>query len=368
MSRSRLTLHQVIDSAVPGDAITDQALILQRWLRDIGYKSDIYSLHCAESLASQIKLLNNYRPGRNERFLLYHHGVGSDVVNALAESSVPLILFYHNITPPEFYASVDPALAKELIRGRSQLETIRTLAALGLGASEYSVQELKELGFVKTGVLPVALDESYYDVPSSEALLDLYRDKRPLLLFVGRLAPNKRQEDLIKLLYYLRRVDPNAHLILVGRIQHRDYYTWLTHLCSNLGLKDAVTFTDRVSQQDMVTYYRMADLFVSMSEHEGFGKPLIESMYFEVPVMAYAATAIPSTMDDAGVLFHDKNYEALAEVADIILDDNELREKLIAGQNRRVADFLEASIKRKLRRFMKELAYLPESDEIEPSG
>lgn len=368
MSRSRLSLHQVIDSAVPGDAITGQALILQRWLRDLGYKSEIYSLHCAESLASQIKLLNYYKPGRNERFLLYHHGVGSDAVNMLAEIGIPLILFYHNITPPEFYANVDPALANELIHGRSQLETIRRSAVLGLGDSDYSVLELKKLGFVKTGVLPLALDESDYDVPSSEALLDLYRDKRPLLLFVGRLAPNKRQEDLIKLLYYLRRVDPNAHLILVGRIHHRDYYAWLTHLCANLGLKEAVTFTDHVSQQDMVTYYRMADLFVSMSEHEGFGKPLIESMYLEVPVMAYATTAIPSTMGDAGILFHDKNYEALAEVADIILDDKKLREKLIAGQNRRVADFLEASIKRQLRRLMEELDYLPHTGEIEASG
>jgi glycosyltransferase involved in cell wall biosynthesis len=360
MSKSRITLHQVTDSAVPGDAITDQALTLQRWLRELGYKSDIYSLHCAESLATQIKPLNQYKPGRNERFLIYHHGVGSDVVNMLVDIGVPLILFYHNITPPEFYANVDPALANELIHGRSQLQTIRTKAVLGLGASEYSVLELENSGFIKTGILPIAIDESDYNAPSSDVLLDNYRDKRPLLLFVGRLAPNKRQEDLIKLLYYLRRISPGAHLLLVGRIHHKDYHSWLTHLCANLGLKDAVTFTNHVSQEEMVTYYRMADLFVSMSEHEGFGKPLIESMYFEVPVMAYASTAIPSTMGDAGVLFHDKDYEALAEVADLILQDDKLRARLVAGQNRRVADFLETSIKRQLQRIMEDLEYLPE--------
>ena len=359
MARSRLTLHQVTDSAVPGDAITDQALILQKWLRDLGYKSDIYSLHYAESLASRVRLLNYYKPSRDERFLLYHHGLGSDAANMVIEFGVPLILSYHNITPPEFYASLDPALAKELHHGRLQLEAIRASTVLGLGDSDYNVLELKNLGFMKTGVLPLALNESDYDVPSSSALQERFSDKRPLILFVGRLAPNKRQEDLIKLLYCLRQINPDAHLVLVGRIQHRDYHAWLTHLCTDLGLENAVTFTDFVSQQDMVTYYRIADLFVSMSEHEGFGKPLIECMYFEVPLMAYASTAVPSTMGDAGVLFHDKDYEALAEVADLILHDKRLRTQLIAGQNQRVANFLEASIKERLRRIMNDLAYLP---------
>ena len=167
----------------------------------------------------------------------------------------------------------------------------------------------------------------------------------PLLLFVGRLVPNKRQEDLLKLLYFLRRFEPGARLVLVGGTSERPYVNWLTRLAGRLGLTDAVTITGQVSQQEMITTFRAADLFVSMSEHEGFGKPLIESMYFDLPVLAYASTAVPSTLGEAGILFAQKDYEALAELCGLLLSDEELRAQVIDTQRRRVAAFLAPQVR-----------------------
>ena len=355
---SKPVVHQVTNAAVAGDAITDQVLAIRRWLREMGYTSEIFSVHSHKELMSDVKPFGRYRPGREERYLIYHHGIGSEAVERLAAWKLPLILIYHNITPPEFYKDVDPALAGQLIAGRSQLETLRDLTALALGDSRYSIEELADLGYEKTGVLPIFLNEAEYDLPSDPEIVERYGD-RPVLLFVGRLAPNKKQEDLIKLLYFYRRVQPTAELVLVGSIHHRDYRVWLEELCRTLDLEGAVYFTGHVSQQEMVTYYRIADLYVSMSEHEGFGKPLIESMYLDLPLMAYASSAVPFTMGDAGVLFHRKEFEVLAELAGILVSDRALREQISARQRERVQEFLEESVKGQLKQILGELSYLP---------
>jgi glycosyltransferase involved in cell wall biosynthesis len=196
-------------------------------------------------------------------------------------------------------------------------------------------------------------------MPSNAELVDRYGDKKPIILFVGRLAPNKRQEDLIKLLYFFRRIHSRSHLLLVGSIHHRDYHGWLQELSKTLGIEDGVTFTGHVTQQDMVTYYRLADVYISMSEHEGFGKPLIESMYLDLPLMAYASSAVPDTMGDAGILFHHKDYEALAEMADMLVAEAALRQRVLSQQKQRVHSFLEESVKEQLQQLLGQLNILP---------
>jgi glycosyltransferase involved in cell wall biosynthesis len=155
---------------------------------------------------------------------------------------------------------------------------------------------------------------------------------------------------LIKLLWYYRRIDPEARLFLVGPPWVPSYAEWLQELAEMLGLADAVVFTGHVSQQDLVTYYRLADIYVSMSEHEGFGKPLIESMYFGIPVLAYAAAGVPETMGGTGVLFREKDYEALAELVDMFIKDEALRNRIIARE--RVKEFLEPLVQQKWEQYL----------------
>lgn len=356
MNSSRL--HQAVEAILPGDATSDQVLLLQRWLREMGLQSDIYA---ALNKGGQREGVRPFAPQdlAGEDLVMFHHTMGSDMLDQLAAAGVPLLLIYHNITPPQFFSRLDLGVAQQLLRGRKQLAQIRAQTVLALSDSPYSELELKDLGFATTGVLPIVLDEAMVNIAPDEALLAACRAAGPLLLFVGRLAPNKRQEDLIKLLSYYRRAQPEARLALVGGQAEKDYVTWLKRLTRTLGLEEAVIFAGHVTQQEMVTYYRAADLFVSMSEHEGFGKPLIESMYLDLPVLAYASTAVPSTLGGAGVLFNHKDYEALAELVDLLVHDRALRGQLLAGQRQRVQAFLEPQVKAQLEGYLAGLGLRP---------
>jgi glycosyltransferase involved in cell wall biosynthesis len=365
-----LTLHQFSEGVYVGDAVSDQLFIIRRWLREMGFTSDIYAERIQPELAGEVRPAGEYRPGLAERCLIHHHAVGSDVAERLRAIALPQILVYHNITPPEYFAYTDPTLAFQLDKGRRQLAEMRPRTLLALGDSVYNEREMRELGYAATGVLPIVLDESRYAVPLNEALAGELGSKgppaaggvgRPLVLFVGRLAPNKRQEDLIKLLHCLRRIYPEARLALVGSEHVPEYVNWQKDLARGLGLVEAsVHFAGHVSQQDMVTYYRCADVYISMSEHEGFGKPLIESMYFGLPVLAYGSTAVPDTLGDAGILFYRKDYEALAELAALLLEEEPLRRRVIARQTRRVRAFLEPQVRRQWAGYLRQLDLLPE--------
>lgn len=354
-------LHQFTEGAYIGDAVSDQAFAIRRWLRGLGFASEIYAERVQPELAGDVHPAEDYRPRPGEPCVIHHHAVGSLIAQRLEKIGVPQILIYHNITPPEFYEATDPALAEGLRRGRDQLRQMRPRTLLGLGDSAYNRQELVELGYDPTGVLPIFLDEARYQQPSNEALASECRAVRPVILFVGRFAPNKRQEDLIKLLYYLRRVQPAARLVLVGNTDDREYVGWLNSLARDLGLDHtAIRVTGHVSHEDMLTYYRCADVYVSMSEHEGFGKPLIESMYCGLPVVAYASSAVPYTLGEAGILFHRKEYEGLAELVDMLVTDEPLRHRVVARQTERAREFVEPPVRRQFESYLRQLNLLPE--------
>ncbi|MEM4204662.1 MAG: glycosyltransferase family 4 protein [Candidatus Methanomethylicaceae archaeon] len=339
-------LHQFIIGATPGDAITDNALLIQRWLREDGFDSEIYAESIHPSLVGKVKPYREYRPSHPGELVILHHSIGSDLVEHLLQQDLRFLVIYHNITPSTFFQPADPVLVAQMQRGREQLKRLRERTVLALGVSSFNEAELREVGFVHTGVLPIPLDPSQYELELNSDLVNRYRDTGPRLLFVGRLVPNKKQEDLIKLLYFYRRIEPFARLFLVGAPWVPAYAEWLEELAEELGLGGAVIFTGHVSQQDLVTYYRLADVYVSMSEHEGFGKPLIEAMYMGVPVLAYAAGAVPETLGGAGVLFRTKDFEALAEFIDIIIKNGELRERIIKRQRERAQAFLERNVSR----------------------
>lgn len=345
-------LHQFTVGAAPGDAITDHVLLLRRWLREDGFHSEIFAESIDPTLAGEVHSYLKYRPVRPGEIIVLHHSIGSAVVDYLLSLDVRILLIYHNVTPVEFVRGVDPALAAQLEKGRAQLIDLAARTILGLGVSRYDELELQDAGFSPTGTLPIPLEESRYQVEPNPHLLERYQGDGPNLLFVGRLIPNKRQEDLIRLLYYYHRIVPSARLFLVGSPWVPVYADWLRDLAGELGLSEAVIFAGHVSQRDLVTYYHLADVYVSMSEHEGLGKPLIESMYFGVPVLAYAAAAVPETMGGAGVLFHKKDYEALAELVDIAVKNREFRERIIMQQKERIQVFLEHNVRQIWRDFV----------------
>lgn len=353
-------LHQFTEGAFVGDATSDQVFMIRRWLHDLGFVSEVYAQQAHPELAEVTHPVSDYRPHRDEKYVLHHHAIGSSIAERIKTIALPQILVYHNITPAEFYAHSNPTLALYLDKGREQLAEMVPRTALALGASRYNEAELIEAGFSPTGTLPIVLDESAFAQPLNETLAAQCRAMHPLILFVGRMAPNKRQEDLLKLHYYLRRIAPDAHLVLVGNTGDSEYVDWQEQMIRELRLNESsVHIAGHVSHQDMLTYYRCADVYVSMSEHEGFGKPLIESMYCGLPVVAYASSAVPETMGDAGILFYEKDYEALAELVNILVKDQELRRRIIARQTRRAQDFLEPQVRRQFEAYLRQLGLLP---------
>jgi L-malate glycosyltransferase len=349
-------LHQVIVGTAPGDAITAQAFAIRSWLHELGFHSEIFAKYIHQALESEVRPFVTYRPARAESFLIFHHSIGSSLVEEVAQLPLPLILVYHNITPAEFFADVDPVWKQRMLLGRQQLQRLQASTHLGLADSFYNEEELRASGYQETGVLPIVVEESEYNLPNNEGLVARYRDGGPNLLFVGKVAPHKKQEDLIKLLYYYRRIQPGARLLLVGDKWLPGYDEWLADLIANLGLQQSVVLTGRVSQQDMVTYYRIADLYVSMSEHEGFGKPLIESMYLGLPILAYASAAVPLTVGRTGLLFHQKNFEVLAELVDIVMCDPGLRARIIERQRQRVQMYLASEVRQTFLSYLAQLS------------
>jgi glycosyltransferase involved in cell wall biosynthesis len=352
-------LHQAIVGATPGDAIADHAFLLRGWLREMGFRSEIFAEGIHPALQHEVHPIESYRPEPGEKWFIYHHSIGCRVATQLlAHASLQFILIYHNITPPEFFADSDPGLARQLVWGMEQLRALAPRTGLAVSVSAYNQRDLHAIGgFARSEVLPIVLDEARYNLPSDPKMAARLAagGDGPLLLFIGRMAPNKKVEDLLKLLYFYRRINPTARLALVGSGWLPAYEQWLRDLAQDLGLGHATLFLGHVSQQEMVTCYRQADLYVSMSAHEGFGKPLIESMYFDLPVLAYAEAGVPGTLGGAGVLFHRKDYEALAEVVEILLHDAHLRQRIIAGQRERVRLFLAAEVRRKWENLLAEL-------------
>ena len=339
------TVPQFLAGATAGDAITDHALLLARWLQEMGFSAPLFAQHIHNSVANQVQPLTAYRPAKHGQMVIYHHSIGSDVVDFLRAKAVDICLIYHNVTPPQFFAQIDPAWVRMAQLGEQQLALLHPQTRLALADSAYNEQDLHTAEFTKTGVLPITLAESELNLPDNEGLVARLEKKRPLILFVSRFAPNKKQEDLVKLLYYYRRIRPYAQLVLIGDRWTVKYDQWVEQLVADLGLATAVTLTGKISQQDMLTYYRHADLYISMSEHEGFGKPLIESMYLGLPVLAYDATAVAGTLGDGGVLFREKNYEQLAELVDILIYNQDLRQRLIQRQKQRAQQFKESHVR-----------------------
>jgi len=348
----KLELHQFLTGATDGDAITGQALIIRRWLRDLGIKSNIYAQYIHASVASEVQPLSAYRKRHLGDKVVYHHSIGSDLPSFLAGEHLRLLLIYHNVTPSVYFERSDPQRAELARLGQQQLFEMKDRTSLALAVSAYNARDLKVAGFANTAVLPLILSPAKYDLPSNDALVDILKQTGPNLLFVGRLAPNKKQEDLLKLLYFCRRLDPHAHLFLIGDRWEIGYDCWVEDMASEWDLADALTLTGKVSQPDLVTYYRNSTLYVSMSEHEGVGLPFIESMYLDLPVMAYGDSGVPDTIGNSGILFYEKDYEGLAELVHLLANDQEIRQRIITRQKEQLQKFLEPKVRQQFYKYL----------------
>jgi glycosyltransferase involved in cell wall biosynthesis len=328
-------VHQVLAKLAEGDAIGNEVLGIQRALRHAGYDSEIF-VEVADARLAQ--LTYDYRALRefshSDGLLIHHFSVGSDASRFAYSLPDPMVLVYHNITPPEYFVEFHPALARFCYLGRRELRAYARRCVLALGDSEYNRKELETEGFPKTAVLPVVPDFTHLDAAPSPLVRSTFDDDWTNILFVGRIVPNKKFEDLLRFFHaYQTGFNRRSRLLLVGSHSGFDrYFDALVQLIHELGQQERVLLTGHVSNAELTAYYDVADLFLCASEHEGFCVPLVEAFYKRVPVMAYAAAAVPSTMDGAGVLYDTKDPAHVATLMDDLLSDATAQEDVVRGQ------------------------------------
>ena len=344
-----------------GDAIGHEVLGIQRVLRNAGYSSDIF----VESADPRLEdLTRNYLELREashpDNILIHHFSIGSRASRVAYALPDRMVLVYHNITPPEFFIDIHPILVQQCFLGRRELGLYATRCDLALGDSEYNRQELEAAGFPRTDVLPVVPDFSHLDGMPDRTNVKWFDDNWTNLLFVGRVIPSKRFEDLIRWFQaYKKWFNPRSRLLLVGSHAGFERYATLLHeFVARLGVSD-VYMQGHVSNEELVAYYDVADVFVCASEHEGFCVPLIEAFYAGIPVIAYAAAAVPTTMDGGGVLVQTKDPLTVAALIDELMTNSALHDRVLRNQDAALTRLLARGFDRTLLRFVEQVRHSP---------
>jgi glycosyltransferase involved in cell wall biosynthesis/2-polyprenyl-3-methyl-5-hydroxy-6-metoxy-1,4-benzoquinol methylase len=242
---------------------------------------------------------------------IYHYGLRHSLMETITQFDGGLVIFYyHNVTPPELWNRDED---QEFLRRGVAGVKLAAYADLVLSDSDYNLTELAkrvELAPERLVKVPLPVDmHTFHPGPAAQDLRYKYSlGDRPVLLYVGRMAPNKRIDLLVELLAAVRQhathPQPEARLLLVGDADSSPAYRLeiarARARARELAVDDYVIIAGRSGR--LSDHYRLASVYVTTSQHEGFCMPLIEAMASGVPIVAAASTAIPETLGDAGIL------------------------------------------------------------------
>jgi len=367
--KRKTAIHQFHSGSAYGDAVTNSMLLIKRMLCRLGFVSEIYVEQVAPELAGQLQPYKNLKPKPHD-LLLIHHSMGHDLVDWLLGLPGKKILVYHNITPAHFFPEASPHRYYSIL-GREQLTTLLPAMASAICDSRFNADELVSCGYTDVHEIPLLLDIDALQHRQWDNDVVIESAGIHTILFVGRVVSNKCQEDLIRVARHLKQMmDRPFQLVLVGGYSENDpCYCQLRSLIAAFGLKDCIRFTGKISDARLHGWYRAADLFLCMSEHEGFGVPLIEAMAFDVPVVAYKSSNVPHTMGGAGILVTRKDHKAIAALIRIISRDRALKRAIVRQQRRRISDFREERLFTRLSAFLTELGVdIPDPWASGPAG
>jgi glycosyltransferase involved in cell wall biosynthesis len=343
-------VHQFVPTLEPG-AVGHHVVMVRELLHELGVESTTFAEHVKAGMAGvDFREYGRSVPARPDDVLLYHVAIGSTVADFVRDRAPRLVLDHHNITPATYWAGWEPAVVPAAAWARNQFAELAPRAELGIAHSRYSERELTALRCRRTAVVPVLVDLAGYDRAVDEEALAGLRHDGPVWLFVGRLAPNKAQQDLVKAFAVFRRVyAPDAVLRLVGGSSSERYLDALRSLVTALDLDDAVDITGSVPDGVLAAHYRSADVLVCVSEHEGFCVPLLEAMHHGVPIVAYDSTAVGETVGAGGLLLPGKSPGLVAAAVDRVVADEGLRTGLVEAGRRRLAELAPDVTRRRYR-------------------
>jgi len=350
MNMSKVQVNQFVHTLNYGDAISGEARTIQRMLRQMSIPSEIYSVHTHEKLKGQTRSWLDFdkeaaaaaQDGLKTAVIL-HYSIASPLNQLfLQQRDAFRAAIFHNLTPVHWFERCNARVAADLRQGFAELPEVMGNAHLVLADSEFNCQELAKLGCVPAGTLPLLLDEEQWAVVANAGINSILRAHGGKnILHVGRIAPNKRIEDIIKAFYFYRhKINSQSRLWLIGTDIDTEIYSFeLRRLVSELQLRDAVFFVGSVSASELRAFYEQADLYICLSKHEGFCMPILEAMHFSVPVIAYDAGAVAETLGSGGILVGRKRPAEIAELMEIILTDNLVRSRLVEQGRKRAAAF-----------------------------
>ncbi len=327
-----MTVEQFLPNLHYGDAVGNSTLALHRFLLSRGIESRVIAMDGDAGVRDQAIGFSDYRLDPASIKIL-HFAIPSPLSDFFLQLRGKKVLIYHNITPSRFFVGFSDPLVRITAAGREQLRKLDKCFDLSIGDSSYNADELRELGFANVRVFPLLVNLEDYDREYSRAYAALLKNERKNIMFAGRISPNKKIEDLIKVVFFYKKyISPAVRLIIVGNtLSLPKYYLAVQDLASRFHLSsDDVFFTGHLPQDEFLAVYRAADIFLSMSEHEGFCLPLLESCYFGLPVAAFDAAAVAETLDGAGMLFRDKDAALVAGLIEQLLENELLRRRLQA--------------------------------------
>lgn len=345
MTQPITAIHQFHHGVDAGDGVTNSLLFIQRLLRQLGFESHLYAANIPAAMADRVRPCHELETLDGEgTLLLQHHSMGHELGDWLRRLAVPRALVYHNITPAGFF-SPGSDLHRYATLGREQLVQWRDDFRAVLAVSDVNAEDLVALGYAREAItvipLLVDLERSGTDprpLPDPAQQLHPALAERPALLFVGRLVENKRQHLLLEALWHLQRMQsrgaPAAMLVLAGGGERSDYARFLRQRLHQLQLDGSVIMPGKVDDALLQALYRRSAAFVCASAHEGFGMPLVEAMLADCPVVAMGLTNVPHTLGEGGLVLDSEDPAVMAAGLSLLLEDEALRETVIAGQRR----------------------------------
>jgi glycosyltransferase involved in cell wall biosynthesis len=346
---------QILAGFAEGDAISHAAVVMRDTFRRWGAASDIYVPfeHASPSVRDDCRPLDTYR-GATGDVVCHHFSIGSPAIDVFAASPARKVIVYHNITPAEYYDGFDDTVAAQLREARRALGTLAGRVDAAWAVSSFNAADLEQLGFRSVAVFPLIFDAARLDVPPDPDVTGKFTAKLTTFLCVGRIAPNKGLETLIEAFYwYWKTINPYSRLVIVGSDRScPKYFAMLRMLVGDLDIAN-VCFEGFASPAGLPAYYKLADCFITSSEHEGYCLPLLEAMHMGVPVIARAIGGMPEATDGAGVLYDDMKPSELAGLMDRVARDPSWRAEILASQARRLEALRRRDVDGELRALLK---------------
>ncbi len=336
-----MRIIQIVPSLAYGDAIGNDVLALDSAIKRRDFSAKIYAEGVDPRFSSDLaQNIKNYVPEKDDLVIL-HVGAAARTNEWIKTLSCKKIMVYHNITPASFFSGYNKVCEHYNDEGIRQLKELKDTFDMVLAVSDFNKQDLIDMGYkCEINVLPIVIPFDDYKKEPSQSVLRKYDDDYTNVLFLGRIAPNKKHEDVIQAFdFYQKNYNAKSRLFLVGNPKGcENYCEQLREFTKRLGTKNVV-FTGHTKFDEILAYYTLSDLFLCMSEHEGFCVPLVESMYFNIPILAYASSAIPCTLGGSGFLLKDKNPAVAGSLINKILTDAELKNVILRNQQERLSDF-----------------------------